>query len=88
MNVADLTRAQRDALNVLVTNFPKPVRGGKRRSRSHPVPQVNTRAADSLVDVGLAHIRPLPWPTPFTTGYEYTATQAGIAAVRSNGAGG
>lgn len=85
MTTLELTRAQQDALNVLVTIYPRAARGGKRRSQRDPVAQVNTRAADSLVDLGLAHIRPLPWASVFTSGFEYTATQSGIAAVRSNG---
>lgn len=76
-----LTRAQRAALHVLAEQHPAYVRGGKRGSALTPVPAVNTRAADSLCQAGLAKLSIIPWASVFTSAYEYKATAAGLEVV-------
>jgi hypothetical protein len=75
-----VTAAQRDALAVLVQPGRR-VRGGKRRSSMKPIPAVNTTAALRLVDDGYAKLHLYPYASLFSSGYEFTATDKGRAAL-------
>jgi hypothetical protein len=79
-----VTRAQREALDVLVEARDW-VAGTKRRSISHPRVEVNIRASDALVRAKLAEYRDKAMQHPgidynrFVSTYEYRATAAGVA---------
>lgn len=77
MILTDLTIGQREALEVLRDVRVKAVRGGKKASGLSPVPHVNTRATESLVDKGLARRFIVPYASVFTSGYEYQITPNG-----------
>lgn len=81
-----LTRAQRDALAVLVLSAERGspwVRGGKRRSALSPVPHVHTSACDRLVRLGLAKVRQNPGPhfRAYTSREQFSVTDAGREAL-------
>lgn len=82
MKVEDytLTAAQIDALEVLAAAGGERVGASKRRSRPRPDSNVNIRAADALVRMGLArnYLRDLHAPAALmVAAYDYTATQEG-----------
>jgi hypothetical protein len=77
-----LTIAQRETLHVLQAMYGKAVRGGKKMSALTPVPHVNTRAADSLVDKGFARRFFLSYASVFSSGYEFQITPEGAQRLR------
>lgn len=77
-----LTRAQLETLRVLHAMYGVRVRGGKKMSAIGPTPHVNTRAADSLVDKGLAKYFGLRYASDFSSACEYQITPEGAQELR------